>query len=137
MILLESSVLMQAQRLPNSEESKQVASLIISGEAAVTGPVVMEYLRGARTDDEFEFLTERISAIDFLEVDQQTWVWAGRLSRRYMRAGMYNVVKYLDAQSSPPPPSGTTYLYSPWIGGSMRTTLDIDEYLHGRDAKEG
>ena len=87
MILLESSVLMQAQRLPNSEESKQVASLIISGEAAVTGPVVMEYLRGARTDDEFEFLTERISAIDFLEVDQQTWVWAGRLSRRYMRAG--------------------------------------------------
>ena len=46
MILLESSVLMQAQRLPNSEESKQVASLIISGEAAVTGPVVMEYLRG-------------------------------------------------------------------------------------------
>ena len=87
MILLESSVLMQAQRLPNSEESKQVASLIISGEAAVTGPVVMEYLRGARTDDEFEFLTERISAIDLLEVDQQTWVWAGRLSRRYMRAG--------------------------------------------------
>ena len=87
MILLESSVLMQAQRLPNSEESKQVASLIISGEAAVTGPVVMEYLRGARSEDEFEFLSERMSAIDFLEVDQQTWVWAGRLSRRYMRTG--------------------------------------------------
>ncbi len=87
MILLESSVLMQAQRLPNSEEAKHVASLIISGEAAVNGPVVMEYLRGARSDDEFEFLTERITAIDFLEVDQQTWIWAGRLSRRYMGAG--------------------------------------------------
>ena len=87
MILLESSVLMQAQRLPNSEEAKHIATLIISGEAAVTGPVVMEYLRGAQSDDEFEFLAERMSAIDFLEVDQQTWVLAGRLSRRYMRAG--------------------------------------------------
>ena len=87
MILLESSVLMQAQRLPNSEEAKHLASLIVSGEAAVTGPVVMEYLRGAQSDDEFEFLAERIAAIDYLEVDQQTWVLAGRLSRRYMRAG--------------------------------------------------
>ena len=47
----------------------------------------MEYLRGARSEDEFEFLSERIFALHFLESDPQTWIWAGRLSGRYMRAG--------------------------------------------------
>ena len=87
MILVESSILMQAQRLPNSEEAKHLASLIVSGQAAVIGPVVMEYLRGARSEEEFEFLTERLAALDFLELDIPTWVWAGRLSGRYMRSG--------------------------------------------------
>ena len=87
-ILVESSVLMHAQRLPNSEEAGHLASLIVSGDAAVTGPVVMEYLRGARSDDEFNFLSERITSLDFLELDPPTWVWAGRLSGRYMRAGV-------------------------------------------------
>ena len=87
MILVESSVLMQAQRLPDSEDAEHLAALIASGEAAVTGPVIMEYLRGARSQEEFEFLSERIVSIYYLEVDQQTWVLASKLSRRYIRAG--------------------------------------------------
>ena len=87
MILVESSVLMQAQRLPNSPQARHLASLIVSGRAAVTGPVVMEYVRGARSEEEFSFLTERLAAFEFLELDVETWVWAGRLSGRYMRSG--------------------------------------------------
>ena len=87
MILVESSVLMHAQRLPNSDIAKHLAALIVSREAVLTGPVIMEYLRGSRTQDEFDFLAERVVSIDYLEVDQQTWVLAGSLSRRYMRSG--------------------------------------------------
>ena len=87
MILVESSVLMQAQRLPDSQVARHLAALIASGEAAVTGPVIMEYLRGSRSQEEFQFLSERIVSIDYLEVDQQTWVLAGSLSRRYIRSG--------------------------------------------------
>ncbi len=87
MILVESSVLMHAQRLPSSEIAKHLASLIMSGEAVLTGPVIMEYLRGSRTQDEFDFLAARVVSIDYLEVDEQTWVLAGSLSRRYIRSG--------------------------------------------------
>ena len=47
----------------------------------------MEYVRGARSEEEFLFLTERLAAFEFLELDVETWVWAGRLSGRYMRSG--------------------------------------------------
>ena len=87
MVLVESSVLMQAQRLPESEEARELSALMFSGEAAVTGPVIMEYLRGARSADELEFLAERLVSIRCLEMDQQAWVIAGRLSNRLIRAG--------------------------------------------------
>jgi predicted nucleic acid-binding protein len=87
MILVESSVLMQAQRLPQSAEARGLAALMASGEAAVTGPVIMEYLRGARSPEELEFLAERVVSIECLEMDQQAWVIAGRLSNRLIRTG--------------------------------------------------
>ena len=87
MILVESSVLMQAQRLPVSEVAEHLAALIASGEAAVTGPVIMEYLRGARSTEEFDFLAERIVSINYLDVDQQTWVLAGRLNGHLIQSG--------------------------------------------------
>ena len=87
MTLIDSCILIQAQRLPNSKEAVELAALLISGEAAVTGPVIMEYLRGSRSDEEFDFLSERILSIKFLEMDEQTWVIAGRLSNRFMHSG--------------------------------------------------
>lgn len=86
-ILLDSSVLIQAQRLPDSETTRHLGVLLASGEAAVTGPVVMEYIRGARSQGELDFLTERIVSIDFLEMDQAVWVIAGQLDYRLMLAG--------------------------------------------------
>lgn len=87
MILVESSILIQAQRLPDSDIAKHLAALFMSGEAVLTGPVIMEYLRGSRTQDEFDFLAARVVSIDYLEVDQQAWVLAGNLSRRYIGIG--------------------------------------------------
>ncbi len=87
MVLLDSCILIHVQRLPNSKEAIELGALLTSGEAAVTGPVIMEYLRGSRSAEEFEFLSSRILSINFLEMDQETWVIAGRLSNRFMRSG--------------------------------------------------
>ena len=87
MVLVDSSILINAQRQPNSNDSIRLISLLSSGEAVVTGPVIMEYIRGARSSEELEFLTERIISIDCLDVDQQTWVTAGRISNRLIRLG--------------------------------------------------
>ena len=87
MTLIDSCILIQAQRLPNSKEAVELAVLLTSDKATVTGPVIMEYLRGSRSAEEFDFLSERILSIKFLEMDEQTWVIAGRLSNRFMRSG--------------------------------------------------
>ena len=86
-VLVDSSVLIRAQRQPNSETSRQLAALLASGEVAVNGPVIMEYIRGARSQAELGFLTERVLALDFLEMGQAVWVIAGQLGNRLMRAG--------------------------------------------------
>ena len=86
-VLVESSVLINAQRRPDSAASMELISLLSSGEAVVTGPVIMEYIRGARSAEELDFLTERIVSIDCLDVDRQTWVIAGRISNRLIRMG--------------------------------------------------
>ena len=87
MVLVDSSVFINAQRRPDSDDSIELIVLLSSGEAVVTGPVIMEYIRGARSVEELEFLTERIVSIDCLEVDQQTWVTAGRISNQLIRIG--------------------------------------------------
>ena len=87
MVLIESSIFIQVQRMPNSKEAVELGALLTSGEAAVVGPVMMEYLRGARSTEELEFLSDRILSVDCLEMDPQTWIIAGRLSNRLMRSG--------------------------------------------------
>ena len=87
MILVESSILMQVQRLPDSDEARELGALMASGEAVVAGPVIMEYLRGARSQEELGFLAERIGSIECLDMNQEVWVIAGRLSNRLIRSG--------------------------------------------------
>ena len=87
MILVESSVFIHVQRLPNSKEAVELAALLTSGEVAVTGAVMMECIRVARSAAELEFLIDSFSSFHYLEMDQQTWVIASRLNNRLLRIG--------------------------------------------------
>lgn len=86
-VLVDSSVFIQAQKLPHSEASEELRKLIASEEAAVTGPVVVEYVRGARSSQQIEFLTQSILSIHYLDTDRQSWVIAARISNYLMREG--------------------------------------------------
>ena len=84
---MDSSVFIQVQKLPHSRASEELRDLIASGEAAVTGPVVVEYVRGARSPQQIEFLTRSVLSIHYLDTDRQAWVIAARISNRLMRSG--------------------------------------------------
>ena len=88
MILLDSSVLMQAQRMPDSQAALHLRQMLATGEAVVTGPVVMEYMKGAKTSEEVDLFTQFIVSIDYLETDQPVWLTASQLSNRLLRAGL-------------------------------------------------
>ena len=87
-VLLDSSVLIQAQRMPDSDTTLHLGALLASGEAVVTGPVIMEYIQGALGPEELDTLTERIVSLDSLDTDQMVWVTAGQLSNRLLRSGL-------------------------------------------------
>lgn len=86
-VLVDSSVFIEAQKLPNSDASEELRKLIASGEAAVIGPVVIEYVRGARSPQQIEFLTQSVLSIHYLDIDRQAWVIAAKVSNRLMRSG--------------------------------------------------
>ena len=87
-ILLDSSVLIHAQRLPNSDVTAHLGEIIASGEAMVTGPVIMEFIRGAKTREQVDRFTRTVVSIDFLEMDQAVWVVAGRLGIQLKLRGL-------------------------------------------------
>ena len=88
MVLVDSSVFILAQRQPDSEDAMELRSLLENGEVEITGPVLMELIRGAENERQMGFIIGRLVSIDCLETDQQTWVIAGRLSRHLIRTGM-------------------------------------------------
>ena len=87
-VLLDSSVLMQAQRMPHSEAALYLRQILASGEAVVTGPVIMEYMKGAKSREELVLFTQSIVSIDYLDTDQAVWLTAGQLSNRLLRSGL-------------------------------------------------
>ena len=48
---------------------------------------MIEYLRGARSQEDIEFLMDRVMSLPYLETDRQVWLIAARLSNRLMREG--------------------------------------------------
>ena len=86
-VLVDSSILIEAQRRPTSVVSQEFAQLQSSGDAALTGPVIMEYLRGARAEQNLDILIERLSSVAYLEMDRRAWTIAGIISNSLLRSG--------------------------------------------------
>ena len=86
-VLVDSSVFVQAQRQPQSEVARRLLDLLASSSIAITGPILIEYLRGARSQEDIEFLLGRVMSIPYLETDKEVWLIAARLSNRLMRGG--------------------------------------------------
>ena len=86
-VLIDTSVLIEAQRRPNSEHAREFARLVESGQAALAGPIIMEFLTGARSNANLDSLIERLSPIAYLGMDRQAWVAAGAMGNDLMRVG--------------------------------------------------
>ena len=48
----------------------------------------MEFIRGARSQEQVDRFTRTVVSIDFLEMDQAVWVVAGRLGIQLKRRGL-------------------------------------------------
>ena len=88
MVIVDSSVWIQAFRRSSPQERFEVDRLLAQGEALIVGPVFAEVLQGARNSQEFDSLRDRLSALPYQEETIETWVRVGSLSYQLRRRGV-------------------------------------------------
>ena len=87
MIIADSSVWIDFQRNPGSRAGRELDRLLANNEVVMVGPVLAEILQGARSESEFVFFASHLTALSYLEMDQDTWVKAGGLNHRLKQKG--------------------------------------------------
>ena len=88
MILIDTSVWIDADKQPTSHEAIELAALLGRDEAATTDLVVAEVLQGALTEENFAFLSGRLDAMHYLHAVQETWKHAAHMSFELKRKGL-------------------------------------------------
>ena len=86
-MIADSSVWIDFQRAPDSEVGRELDRLLANDEVVMVGPVLTEVLQGARSEGELEFFSSHLTALWFLETNQETWVRAGELNHRLRQEG--------------------------------------------------
>ena len=81
MVIADTSVWINAQRLPESLDSQEFWRLFDGRQVVMVGPVFTELLQGSRTQRDFDLLLGHFAALDYLEADQQTWQTVARIRR--------------------------------------------------------
>ena len=87
MVIADTSIWINAQRRPESDDSVEFWRLYDRREIVMVGPVVAELLHGSRTQREFDALAGHVDALGCLEVDRETWKHVGRIRRDLSRSG--------------------------------------------------
>ena len=87
MIIADSSIWIDFQRNPGSRVGRELDRLLANNEVVMVGPVLAEVLQGARSESEFVFFASHLTALSYLEMDQDTWVRAGELNRLLKQKG--------------------------------------------------
>ena len=95
MVIVDTSVWVDALRDSSSSEKAEVDRLIIEDDLAMIGPVLTELLRGARSEREFLELADALRAPTFIESKRADWRLAGELTLNLKQRGV--TVGYVDA----------------------------------------
>lgn len=87
MVIVDTSVWIQAFRSRPSPESTEVDKLLAEGRVVMTGPVLTELLQGTRDRGEYETLMVRLTSLPYMEATLDTWASAGLLASQLRRQG--------------------------------------------------
>ncbi len=87
MVIADTSVWINAQRVPESSNSREFWRLFDRREIVMVGPVFAELLQGSRTQREFDTLLNRFDALDYLEANRETWQIVARIRRHLSKRG--------------------------------------------------
>ncbi len=87
-VLIDTSAWIEFFQSTTSEEGNEVAELIESDNAALTGPVLMELLHAAGGREQAKQLRGLLDVLPFVEVEQADWEEAGEILRKLRDKGV-------------------------------------------------
>ncbi|MSQ23795.1 MAG: PIN domain nuclease [Chloroflexi bacterium] len=79
MVIADTSVWINLFRAPDSEHAAELKRLLRLQEVCLTGVVLAEILRGARSAVEFARLSSDLEALHYLEISREAWIKAAEL----------------------------------------------------------
>lgn len=88
MVIVDTSIWIQAFRPGVSPERRALDGLLRQREVAMVGPVLAEVLQGTRSPDEFQELLIRLTALPYFAETQGTWARVGNLSYDLRQQGV-------------------------------------------------
>lgn len=88
MILVDSSVWIEAFKNATSTAARRLSSLLEEGTVVISGIILVELLQGARSKKEYNLLLNRLKIVPIINPDDSTWVKAGNLSFQLRRKGI-------------------------------------------------
>jgi predicted nucleic acid-binding protein len=87
MVLIDTSVWIDADHQSDSETARELRNLIAMDEAAITDIVLAEILQGAGSEEHFDRLIGELEPLTPLHADHEAWLLAARLSNDLRRSG--------------------------------------------------
>jgi hypothetical protein len=86
-VLVDTSIWIDFFRHPDAESGAEIVRLLKLGHVSTCGVIVAEILQGAANEDELEDLQENLKGLSFLDMDESTYIEAGRLSYNLRKKG--------------------------------------------------
>jgi hypothetical protein len=88
MVIVDTAIWINAFRSASSPERRNLDRLLSSREVLMVGPVLAEVIQGARGQREFDWLSQRLSELPYVEETRDTWARVGSLSYQLRQRGI-------------------------------------------------
>ena len=88
MIIADTSVWIKYFREPESQDGRELDSLLRERQVIMVGVVIAEMLQGARSHEELSTLSSLLQDAPCIEASRTTWLRAGEVSMQLRRQGI-------------------------------------------------
>ncbi len=87
-VIVDTSVWIQFFNIPESNEKKQVDALLTYDRVTIAGVIISELLQGAKSQEDFREISDKISILPYLKTSKDTWIKVGEISFKLRKQGI-------------------------------------------------
>ena len=87
-VIVDTSVWIQFFNIPESHEKREVDALLTYDRVTIAGVIISELLQGAKSQEDFREIKDKISILPYLKTSKDTWIKVGEISFKLRKQGI-------------------------------------------------